>query len=131
MDIVILTPDGTARIGAIVAVDIATAQKLYPGMLCVERGTGADLTAVDPPKPVMAQPVATVTPRQARLALLAAGKLSAVTAALNAMSGAQGEAARITWEYATEIRRDDPLVAALNATLGIDADALFAVAAAL
>lgn len=47
MDIAILTPDGHTRLGVIVA-DLATARALNPGMLCVERGTGADLAAVDP-----------------------------------------------------------------------------------
>lgn len=87
--------------------------------------SGADYIAPQSPD------VQSVTPRQARLALLAAGKLAAVTEALAAMPGAQGEAARITWEYATEIRRDDPLVKLLAAQLGVDVDALFVAAALL
>jgi len=47
MDISIFSPDGTTRLGVIVA-DLSTAQVLNPGMLCVPRGTGADLTAIDP-----------------------------------------------------------------------------------
>lgn len=49
------------------------------------------------------------------------------------MTGSEGEAARIEWEYATELRRDHPLVVSLSATLGLtDAqlDALFLSAAA-
>lgn len=134
MYIAIITQDGTTRIGAIVAESLAIAQALNPGLLCVERGTGADLTAADPPGQAQSSDVAAVTPRQARLALLGAGKLSAVTAALAAMPGAQGEAARITWEYATEIRRDDPLIAAIGPALELSeaqVDALFAQAAGL
>lgn len=49
-----------------------------------------------------------VTPRQLRLALLGAGKLAQINAFVT--SGAVPEAARISWEYATEYRRDDPLL---------------------
>ncbi|MCV6901066.1 hypothetical protein OE165_28940, partial [Escherichia coli] len=55
-----------------------------------------------------------VTMRQARLALLGAGKLPAVNAAIAAMQGAQGEAARIEWEYSQEVQRDRGLVSALS-----------------
>jgi len=69
-------------------------------------------------------PYLTVTPRQARLALLGAGLLDEVeTAVTNA-----GGAAKITWDYATQIRRTDPLVTILGTALGLsDAqiDALF------
>lgn len=73
---------------------------------------------------------ATVSMRQARLALLAAGLLPGVAAAM----AAAGEAAQIEWEYATEIRRTSPLVSQMAAALGMaDAqlDALFVAAAAL
>ena len=52
MDIAVLTPDGHTRLGVIVA-DLATARVLNPGMLCLPRGTGADLTAIDPPAPLV------------------------------------------------------------------------------
>ena len=71
-----------------------------------------------------------VTMRQARLALHAAGKLAAVDAAIQQ----SGTAAQIEWEYAQELRRDHPLVAALTPALGMteaELDALFAQAAAL
>lgn len=51
MDISILTPDGSTRLGTIVADCLATAERLNPGLLCVERGTGADLTATWAPSP--------------------------------------------------------------------------------
>ena len=65
-----------------------------------------------------------VTMRQARLALLAADALASVNAAV----AAAGEAARIEWEFAQEVRRDWPLVNQLTAALGWTSeqvDALF------
>lgn len=76
----------------------------------------------------------TVTMRQARRALLQVGKLSAVNTAIAAMPGAQGEAARIDWEFSSDVRRDEPLVAALMPVLGmtsIELDQLFISAARL
>ena len=61
---------------------------------------------------------AEVTMRQARLALLGAGLLAQVNTAVANMVGAEGDAARIEWEYAQEVRRDSPLVAALSAVFG-------------
>lgn len=62
--------------------------------------------------------------RQARLALLGAGLLSQVNTAIASMPGAEGEAARIEWEYAQEVRRDSPLVAGLSEILGFTDEAL-------
>lgn len=73
-----------------------------------------------------------VTMRQARLALLAAGLLAQVDMAIASMPGTEGEAARIEWEYAQEVRRDWPVVVAIGDALGLgDAqlDALFRAAA--
>lgn len=75
-----------------------------------------------------------VTMRQARLALLGAGKLAAVDAAIDAMPEPQKSAARIEWEYAAEVRRDNDFVAGLAPALGMtdaQVDALFVAAAAL
>ena len=63
---------------------------------------------------------ASISMRQARLVRLQVGLLEAATAAVDG----QGEAERISWEYATEIRRDDPLVARLASTLGLTDDQL-------
>lgn len=83
----------------------------------------------------LAPPVpASVTMRQARLALLQAGHLAAVTAALAATPGMAGEAARIEWEYASTLERDSVLVQAFAAQLGLSGaalDALFSTAASL
>lgn len=75
-----------------------------------------------------------VTMRQARLALLGAGLLSGVDPALAALPSPQREAAEIEWEYAQEVRRDAPLIAAIGGALGLteeQIDSLFEAAALL
>jgi len=73
---------------------------------------------VEDAKPPVAPVPEVVTMRQARLALLGAGLLHQVNGAIAAMPGDEGDAARIEWEYAQEVRRDSPLVAALSAAFG-------------
>jgi hypothetical protein len=63
---------------------------------------------------------AVVDMRQARLALLAAGKLADVDAAIAALPSPQREAVQIEWEYGTRVRRTSPLVINLMPALGID-----------
>lgn len=58
-----------------------------------------------------------VTRRQARLALLAAGILPAVETAIDGMDEPARTAAKIEWEDATEIRRDHALIANLAVEL--------------
>jgi hypothetical protein len=75
-----------------------------------------------------------VTMRQARLALLSAGLLVEVEAAIDALVSPQKDAARIQWEYAQEVRRADPLVQMLAPALDLsdaELDALFTTAAGL
>lgn len=75
-----------------------------------------------------------ISMRQARLALLDAGLLQPVSAAIAAMPGKEGDAARIEWEYAQSVRRDSPLIANLAAALKLDdekIDNLFRAAIAL
>lgn len=71
-----------------------------------------------------------ISMRQARLALLQSGLLATVDAAI-----AQGtEADKITWEYATEVYRNDALVANLSVVLGLSSkqlDDLFLLASSL
>jgi hypothetical protein len=76
------------------------------------------------------QPPYTVSMRQARLALAQYGLLGSVNTAVGQMS----ESAQIEWEYATEVRRDHPMIAEMgNALLWSEGqiDELFTVAAAL
>ena len=92
---------------------------------------GAEILPYVPP-PAPAPSV--VTMRQARLALLGAGLLSSVEAAIDSLPSPQKEAARIEWEYATEVQRSSGLVPMMGAALGLDdagLDALFVAAAAL
>ena len=63
---------------------------------------------------VVSVPVA-VSMRQARLALLNAGKLDAAGTALLSMP----RSAQIEWEYSTEVRRDSALVVGVGSTLGL------------
>lgn len=75
-----------------------------------------------------------VTMRQARLALLAAGLLDSVTTAISAMTEPEKSAATIEWEYATEVRRDNALLATLSTELNLTTeqlDQLFITAASL
>lgn len=77
---------------------------------------------------------AAVTMRQARLALLGAGLLSSVDAAIDAMSEPTRSAARIEWEYSNELQRSNQLLIALGPALGLSPqqiDELFVVASAL
>ncbi len=69
-----------------------------------------------------------VTMRQARLALLAAGRLDEVSAAIASMPEPARSAAQIEWEYAQAVQRSSPLVTGLCAALGMapeEMDALF------
>jgi len=66
---------------------------------------------VAPPPPLPA----TVTPRQARLALNAAGLLTTV----EGLIAAADPATKITWEYATVFERHNPLIVNLGAQLNL------------
>jgi hypothetical protein len=85
----------------------------------------------DAPAPAVPR---SISMRQARLALLQAGLLSAVEAAINDLTEPDKSAARIEWEYATEMRRDHHLIAALAVEMQLSdqqVDDLFIAAAAL
>lgn len=87
----------------------------------------------DANKPIQPVPQS-VTMRQARLALLQAGKLQAANNAIASMTGPQGEAARIEWDYSNEVKRDQPLTISLAQSIGMtesEMDALFIEAAKL
>lgn len=71
-----------------------------------------------------------ITPRQCRIILMQQGLLPTV----EAMIAKQDEPARITWEYALEFRRDDPLLKQLAADLKLtdeQIDQFFIAASAL
>ena len=87
------------------------------------------------PPPLKKTPVPqSISPRQARLALIRAGMYDIVEQALAGMEGAEGQMAKVTWEYATEVKRDDPLLLQLTTSLGMSGeqvDQLFMAAVAL
>ena len=73
---------------------------------------------------------ASVTPRQVRLLLLSQNLLSQVEGII----AASDQATKITWEFASEFRRDDPLLEALAQQLGLtdaQVDAFFIAASKL
>lgn len=75
-----------------------------------------------------------VTMRQARLALLGAGLLPQVEGAINALPEPPQTAARIEWDFSSEVFRDREFVNMLGAGLGLTStqiDQLFITAASL
>lgn len=69
----------------------------------------------------------------ARIILSRVGKLSTVTAAINAIEGQPGEEARAWWEYSSRVERNHPTVLAMTPLIGTsaDVDALFVAAATI
>ena len=72
------------------------------------------------PTPVEPAPLVpdSVPMASARITLLNKGWLTTVTDFINAMTGADGEKARIYFEYSQSIRRDNPIVAVVAAAQG-------------
>lgn len=91
-------------------------------------------TPIPADQPSLSIPIS-VTPRQAKLALLSAGLLDDVEAAIDAITDpATKRVAQIEWEYAQEIRRDWPFLVQLATAMGMtstDLDELFTQAALL
>lgn len=86
----------------------------------------------DPPPPIV---ITSVTMRQARLALLGAGLLDQIDAALAAIPDeTQRRAAQIEWEYAQTIDRQSQWVQNLSGAMGLtdeQIDQLFTLASTL
>lgn len=119
MKININTPEGELQMRELIAAG---------NMVTIEGGWATVTDA--PPIPVPQS----VTMRQARLALLQAGKLDAINAAVAAMPGVAGDAARIEWEFSSTVERSSPLVVAMGAELHMtskELDTLFILAATL
>lgn len=98
--------------------DFAQAQGWIPaeGASIGDLWDGEVFTPAPPPPPAVP---AAVTMRQARLALLGAGLLDDVDAAIAALPSPQKEAAKIEWEYSQEVQRHNGVVAALGPLLGL------------
>lgn len=75
-------------------------------------GYRLEIWMMDSPPPIVP---AAITPRQVRLLLLGQGLLDQV----EAMIAQQDRATQITWEFAIEFRRNDPLLNALGQNLGL------------
>jgi hypothetical protein len=82
---------------------------------------GQSFTPLPPPPSPIPQEV---TPLQIRRALRQLGMLEQVNAYVSAQDGDVQDA----WQFAIAIPRNDPLVVAAAAALGVDADALFRLA---
>lgn len=93
---------------------------------------GENFTPAPPAPPVVP---ASVTMRQARLALLGAGLLDDVDTAIAAIPDeTTRRAAQIEWEFSNEVQRHNAFTAMLGSGLGLSSaqiDALFIQAAAL
>lgn len=90
-------------------------------------GEFGQITPYTAPPPVIPK---VVTMRQARLALLQQSLLAAVEAAV----AQAGEVAKIEWQYATDVKRDNALVTAIASQLNLTSqqlDDLFTLASTL
>jgi len=74
------------------------------------------------PKPVELHAPQKVTMRQARLALHSAGFLEGVEAAINALPEPPRTAARIEWEFSSEVHRHKEFVLMLADALGLTSE---------
>ena len=108
--------------------------------LLAGQSTGMAIVPDNNGYPVLSEPAVVlyvpvkVTMRQARLALLQAGLLSQVEDAINALPEPPRTAARIEWDFSSEVFRDREFVIMLGNTLGLDdeeMDSLFITAATL
>lgn len=73
----------------------------------------------EPQLPVIQPDVSSVTMRQARLALLAIGKLNDVNSAINALPEPNRTAALIEWDFASSVEKSSPLIQSLAPQIGI------------
>ena len=129
---------GGVVVNTIVAT-VAESQAVYPDAVCIPADTGSigwlwDGETLTPPPPEPPVVPSAVTMRQARLALLGAGLLDDIDAAINSLPSPQKEAARIEWEYSQEVQRHNGFVSVLAPMLGLteaQTDALFIAAAGL
>ena len=104
--------------------DLASDEDLQAHGITVQDLPDPEPPTETPPGPPGPPTLIAVTPRQARLALLEAGLLPQI----NMMIRGADEATQITWDYATIISREDPLIASIGSALSLtDAqiDALF------
>ena len=113
----------------------AHGRAIFAAALSGDFGPVADYVAHPEPEPLPPQVPQSVTMRQCRLALLRAGLLDDVDAAIAAIPDpVQRTAAQIEWEYAQTVDRNSPFTQQMAAGLNLTAeqlDALFTQAAGL
>lgn len=131
-----------ALIYAGVVRNVVEAEADWPGLQDADVAVQTDVAgpgwlwdgdAFSPPAVSVPVPEA-VTMRQARRALHAAGLLAGVEAAIDALTEPDKTAARIEWEYSSEVQRHNGFVAQLAPALSLNEaqlDALFVAAAVL
>jgi len=124
-DVVTATPDGwttpdaiyprTAGVTGIVSVD-SLPEDFAPERFMWRNGQLVRREVPPEPEPVPQR----ITALQARRALLAADMLDQVNAAI----ARQPRAVQITWEYATEIHRNDPMLIEVAQAIGLNTNTL-------
>lgn len=128
-----------AHVDRMIVVDEALVP-VWPNYCANEARDGIDPAPPAPALPVGPVVPATVTRRQARQALLLAGLLDDVPAAIALLDDGSSEGkqkmrlAQIEWEDSLEFERARPLVIEIGAAIGLEAaalDALFITAAGL
>lgn len=102
----------------------------------VTEQAGFPLSVVWPDLPVVDENSvpASISPRQARLALASQGLMTQMDAAIAAMPVGVKEAVEIEWEFASSVDRNSALLSSLGATLGlteVQLDDLFKLAVTL
>jgi len=114
-----ITPDAiyprAAGVTGIVSVD-SLPPDFSPERFAWRDGALVQREVAPPPEPVPQR----VSALQARRALLAADMLDQVEAAI----ARQPRAVQITWEYATEIHRDDPMLIEVAQAIGLNTNTL-------
>jgi hypothetical protein len=130
---------GGDHLSRMIPVDDATAAD-WPHYRANEDRDGVEPTPPAPDAPQPSNVPTTVTRRQARQALLLAGLLDDVSAAIAQLDDGTPEGkqqmrlAQIEWEDSLEFERARPLVIEIGAAIGLDVaelDALFVIAAGL
>jgi hypothetical protein len=99
-----------------------------------QRGIEPPADALASPPAEQPKPVTLVSMRQARLALLAAGRLQDVDAAITSLPEPDRSRAQIEWEFASHVERSSGVITMLAAALSLNEtqiDSLFEQAAAL
>lgn len=113
----------TPEVPATLDADGVELTPLIPGYYTEGAVVNTIVHAPNTPDPYVAPPTpipTVLTMRQARLALLNAGLLTQVNAAVAAGS----EQVKIEWEFSNEVQRSNPLITELATALGLDSATL-------